>query len=80
MNLNTWQEAIALGFSDCGTLGTLMTLWGPGKLQLFTKYTILWDLGILSQDAPYTFSPSFLFASELLAGDPEMSTWMNVDS
>lgn len=80
MNLNTWQEVIALGFPDCGTLGTLMTLWGPRKLQLFTKYTILWDLGILSQDEPYTSSTSFLFVSGLLPGDPEMSTCMDVAS
>jgi hypothetical protein len=72
MNLNTCQGAIALGFPDCG-------IHDPRKLQLFTKYTILWDLGILSQDRPSTLL-LLLFSSELLPGDPEMNPWMDVVS
>lgn len=37
MNLNTWQEAIALGFPDCGTPGTLMTLMGPRETTVVYK-------------------------------------------
>lgn len=77
MNLNTWQEAIAWASLTVELLVLGMTLMGPQETTVVYKYTILWGLGLLNQDTPFSFSPSFLFAPWLLPGDPEMSPeWM----
>lgn len=36
MNLNTWQEAIALGFPECESLATGMSLMG--SLEIIVVY------------------------------------------
>lgn len=37
MNLNTWQEAINMGFTECGTLVTGMSFMGPLKIIVAYK-------------------------------------------
>lgn len=36
MSLNTWQEATALGFPECGALGSGMSLMG--RLETLVAY------------------------------------------
>lgn len=72
MNLNIWQRAIALGFSDCEIFGTGMTFMGSLKTTVvYKKYSILWDPRLLSQDELCTLYALILFAPELPPGDPQ---------